>query len=214
MPRAARCVITGLPLHVVQRGINRSPCFFREGDYGTYLRFLQAFSAEFACSVHAYCLMTNHVHLLLTPAATDACALLMKKLGQCYVQYVNHNLRRSGTLWEGRFRSCMVNSDSYVLACYRYIEFNPVRAGMVAQPREYRWSSYRVNAEGEVDGFIKTHSAYDALSEHPEQRYGAYRQLCASAPPPMVTEEIRKATRLGVLAGAIRRARGRPAKAK
>ena len=214
MPRAARCVLAGLPLHVVQRGINRHPCFFRTADYEVYLRFLQAYSAEFACSVHAYCLMTNHVHLLVTPHAADGCALLMKKLGQCYVQYVNHNLGRTGTLWEGRFRSCMVNSDPYVLACYRYIELNPVRAAMVAAPGQYRWSSYRVNAEGERDGFIRPHSAYEALCGDERERSAAYRELCQSAPPPRIVEEIRKATRLGVLAGVTRRARGRPARTK
>jgi putative transposase len=206
--------MAGLPLHVVQRGISRNPCFFGDADYGVYLRFLQTFSTEFDCSVHAYCLMTNHVHLLLTPGTSDACALLMKKLGQCYVQYVNHKLGRTGTLWEGRFRSCMVNSDNYVLACYRYIELNPVRAGMVSTPREYRWSSYRVNAEGEGDGLIRAHSAYEALSKEGAQACSAYKRLCESAPPPRLVEEIRKATRRGVLAGAVRRARGRPATTK
>jgi putative transposase len=200
MPRAARCVVAGLPLHVVQRGISRNPCFFADRDYAVYLRFLGAFSDEFDCSVHAYCLMTNHVHLLVTPGTSDACALLMKKLGQCYVQYMNHNLGRTGTLWEGRFRSCMVNSDNYVLACYRYIELNPVRAGMVSAAREYPWSSYRVNAEGEVNDLITVHSAYEALSREVAQRRGAYRQFCESVPPSRIEEEIRKATRLGVLA--------------
>jgi REP-associated tyrosine transposase len=214
MPRAARCVVAGLPLHVVQRGISRNPCFFAERDYAVYLRFLGAFSDEFDCSVHAYCLMTNHVHLLVTPSTRDACALLMKKLGQCYVQYVNHNLGRTGTLWEGRFRSCMVNSDNYVLACYRYIELNPVRAGMVSAPCEYRWSSYRVNARGEINDLITAHSAYEALNGNAALRCCAYRQLCESAPPSRIEDEIRKATRLGVLAGAVRRARGRPTKVK
>jgi putative transposase len=214
MTRAARCVLAGLPLHIVQRGINRQPCFFREADYKVYLKFLQAYSVEFACSVHAYCLMTNHVHLLVTPDAADGCALLMKKLGQCYVQYVNHNLARTGTLWEGRFRSCMVNSDSYVLACYRYIELNPVRAAMVPAPGQYPWSSYRVNAQGERDDFIRPHTAYEALCGDERQRCAAYRDLCQSAAPPRIVEEIRKATRLGVLAGATRRGRGRPARTK
>jgi len=214
MPRAARCVVAGLPLHVVQRGISRNPCFFAERDYPVYLRFLGAFSDEFDCSVHAYCLMTNHVHLLVTPSTPDACALLMKKLGQCYVQYVNHNLGRTGTLWEGRFRSCMVNSDNYVLACYRYIELDPVRAGMVSAPCEYRWSSYRVNAAGEINGLITAHSAYAALSGNAALGCCAHRQLCESAPPSRIEDEIRKATRLGVLAGAVRRARGRPTKVK
>jgi len=214
MPRAARCVLAGLPLHIVQRGINRNPCFFNDRDYTVYLRFLKDFSDEFACSVHAYCLMTNHVHLLITPSTLDGCALLMKKLGQCYVQYINHNLGRTGTLWEGRFRSCMVNSDDYVLACYRYIELNPVRAGMVPTPDQYPWSSYRLNAHTGLGGFITPHPAYEALGTEAPQRRSSYRQLCESVPPSKIVEEIRKATRLGVLAGALRRARGRPTRAK
>ena len=214
MPRTARCVIAGLPLHVVQRGINRQPCFFSPADHGVYLRFLQIFATEFACPVHAYCLVTNHVHLCLTPAAADACALLMKKLGQCYVQYVNSTLKRTGTLWEGRFRSCMVNSDAYVLACYRYIELNPVRAGMVSAPAEYQWSSYRVNAEGVADRLITPHAAYDGLGTDEARRRTAYKMLCQSPPPQPVMDDIRKATRRGVVAGAVRRARGRPAKSE
>jgi putative transposase len=214
MPRVARCVIAGLPLHIVQRGINRSDCFFSPGDYVTYLRLLQAFSADSDCSVHAYCLMTNHVHLLLTPGALDSCSLLMKKLGQCYVQYINHRLGRTGTLWEGRFRSCMVSSDAYILACYRYIELNPVRAGMVPAASDYRWSSYRANAEGRPDGLLRPHSSYEALSGQPPLRHSAYRALCESAPPQQIVEDIRKATSRGVVAGMVRRARGRPTKAK
>ena len=107
MPRVARSVVVDCALHVVQRGINRSPCFFSSNDYHTYLRHLAVFSARFDCSVHAYCLMTNHVHLLVTPHTANACALLMKNLGQHYVQGVNHRLHRTGTLWEGRFYSCL-----------------------------------------------------------------------------------------------------------
>jgi putative transposase len=214
MPRVARCVIAGLPLHVVQRGNNRADCFFAPGDYATYLRLLRAFSGEFDCSVHAYCLMTNHVHLLLTPGARDSCALLMKKLGQCYVQYINHRLGRTGTLWGGRYKSCMVNSQAYVLACYCYIELNPVRAGMVAAASDYRWSSYRANTEGRSDGWLRPHPSYEALSDQPPLRLGAYRALCESAPPQKIVDEIRKATNRGVPAGRVRRSRGRPGKAK
>jgi putative transposase len=210
MARAARCVVADIPLHVVQRGINRSNCFFADGDYLAYLRYLHDFSLEFGCSVHAYCLMTNHVHLLLTPRAPDACSLLMKKLGQCYVQAVNQRLCRTGTLWEGRFRSCMVSSDTYVLACYRYIELNPVRAGMVVSPELYRWSSYSANGRGQGDGLIDSHPAYEALGSEPSVRGHAYRQLCQDAPSAPLVEEIRKATRLGGVAGKVRRRRGRP----
>ena len=132
MPRIARSVLAGLPLHVVQRGINRQQCFFSDTDYAVYLKFLAEFSVRFGCSLHAYCLMTNHIHLLLTPERADACALLMKNLGQRYVQSVNRKLGRTGTLWGGRFKSGLVRSESYVLACYRYIEMNPVRAGRFA----------------------------------------------------------------------------------
>jgi len=210
MPRLARAVVPGIPLHIVQRGINRNACFFAEGDYASYLRFLQRFSARFACPVHAYCLMTNHVHLLVTPQAPDACALLMKNLGQCYVQSVNRRLERSGTLWEGRFHSCMVQSESYVLACYRYIELNPVRAGLVMAPHEYRWSSYAGNSGCDFTGLIQSHPAYEALGNDASQRSRAYKELCASAPSALIVEEIRKATRIGCVAGSLRRSRGRP----
>ena len=208
MPRAARSVLAGYPLHVVQRGINRNPCFAVDADYQTYLRFLAKFALQFDCALHAYCLMTNHVHLLLTPSTADACALLMKNLGQCYVQWFNHRVDRSGTLWGGRFHSCLVTTDQYVLACYRYIELNPVRAGIAPSPDCYPWSSYRANAEGKPDGLVKPHGAYEALGA------GAYKALCDSAPPAEVVEEIRRATQIGCVAGAHRRPRGRPWKSQ
>ena len=142
MPRRARLSLPGVPWHIIQRGNNRSVCFHAEDDYQFYLHYLKEFADKFGCALHAYVLMTNHVHLLLTPARDDSAALMMKHLGQRYVQYVNRTYRRSGTLWEGRFRSCLTQSEDYVLACYRYIELNPVRAGMVLKPQDYRWSSY------------------------------------------------------------------------
>jgi putative transposase len=214
MPRTARAVLAGLPLHVVQRGINRQQCFFSESDYLTYFRLLEELSVRFGCLLHAYCLMTNHVHLLLTPETSDSCALLMKNLGQRYVQRVNRQLERTGTLWEGRFKSCLVRSESYVLACYRYIELNPVRAGLVALPGQYRWSSYANNAEGRMGGSLSAHPVYEALGLDVEQRTLAYRRLCETPPQESEIEEIRKATRLGCVTGAKRRGRGRPREAK
>ena len=214
MPRIARSVLAGLPLHVVQRGINRQQCFFSDTDYAVYLKFLAEFSVRFGCSLHAYCLMTNHIHLLLTPERADACALLMKNLGQRYVQSVNRKLERTGTLWEGRFKSGLVRSESYVLACYRYIELNPVRAGMVSVPSQYRWSSYSTNAEGKGSELVRSHPAYDALGCDVAQRTSAYQQLCESAPPVLILEEIRRATRIGCVIGKKRRVRGRPWEAK
>lgn len=199
-------------MHVVQRGINRSACFFGEADYLIYLRYLATFSARFGCSVHAYCLMTNHVHLLLTPHTKGACALLMKNLSQHYVQGVNQRLKRSGTLWEGRFHSSLVTSERYVLACYRYIELNPVRAGIVPFPGHYRWSSYGANAEGKPNGLIQAHPAYQGLEVEPERRSWAYRNLCNERLPDSMMDEIRKATRVGCAIGTRRRQRGRPSK--
>jgi len=120
MPRRARLRLPGLPPHLIQRGNNRGECFFAQADYQCYLHHLAQLSAKFACAVHAYVLMTNHVHLLLSPGAADGASLLMKHLGQRYVQYVNRIYRRSGTLWEGRFRSSLVQTDDYLLRCYRY----------------------------------------------------------------------------------------------
>jgi putative transposase len=170
MARVARPVLVDYPMHVVQRGINRNACFFSDSDYLVYLAYLATFAERFNCSVHAYCLMTNHVHLLITPHTPTACALLMKNLGQQYVQKVNHRLQRTGTLWEGRFHSSLATSDTYVLACYRYIELNPVEAGMVRYPGHYRWSSYGANAEGKSDGMVRSHPAYQCLGSVPEQR--------------------------------------------
>ncbi|MGH8741597.1 MAG: transposase [Burkholderiales bacterium] len=210
MPRVARTVVSDCPLHVVQRGINRNACFFLPSDYWHYLRDLATFSARFGCSVHAYCLMTNHVHLLLTPGAPDSCSLLMKHLGQCHVQRINRRLGKTGTLWEGRYRSCLVASESYIMTCYRYIDLNPVRAGMVGAPEEYRWSSYAGNAGITRLEFVRPHDTYEALGLDREQRGTAYRQLCQSELPAPIVEEIRKATRIGCVAGTRRRGRGRP----
>lgn len=210
MPRAARLVLPGVALHLVQRGVNRGLCFFSERDYRDYLRLLTTFATRFECSIHAYCLMTNHVHLLLTPHQPGACARLMKQLNQCYVQRLNKSAGRSGTLWEGRFHSSLVSLDRYALACYRYIELNPVRAGMVEHPGEYPWSSYASNAQGSFEAVLTAHTTYLALGDSPDGRRAAYRSLLDTAVPEDQLEEIRKATRGGYRAGERRRPRGRP----
>jgi putative transposase len=197
-------VVVDYPLHVVQRGINGSNCFFTEGDYRSYLQYVSEFSARFACSIHAYCLMTNHVHLLLTPHRPDACGLFMKNLGQNYVQRVNHRLNRSGTLWEGRYYSGLIPSDHYLFATYRYIERNPVRAGMVATPADYPWSSHRANADGRQHEFLRPHPSYTSVGA------AAYKTMCEEDVSERMLEEIRKATRLGSSMGAPRKGRGRP----
>jgi putative transposase len=194
MPRRARLSIPGIPWHIIQRGNNRSACFYAEQDYRVYLRHLEELARRFECAVHAYVLMTNHVHLLLTPAREDSAALLMKHLGQRYVQYINRTYRRSGTLWEGRFRSCLAQREGYVLACYRYIELNPVRAGMVSHPQEYRWSSYAANALGGADALVQPHDQYLRLGVPESARRGTYRGLFKSHLDEDTVGEIRRAT--------------------
>jgi len=194
MPRRARLAIAGIPWHIIQRGNNRSACLYADADYLRYLDNLDELSRKYECELHAYVLMTNHVHLLITPQKTASAALLMKHLGQRYVQYINRSYRRSGTLWEGRFRSCLTQSEEYVLACYRYIELNPVRAAMVARPEEYRWSSYRANGQGAVDRLITPHEEYLRLGRTDDERRGAYRALFKARLDSKRVEQIRHAT--------------------
>ena len=197
MARHPRCIFPGVALHVRQRGNNGNACFSVDGDYLTYLTYLSHLSAKYECDVHAYCLMTNHVHLLLTPSAADACGLLMRDLGRCYVRYFNRRHGRTGTLWEGRFRACLVESPEYVLGCYRYIELNPTRARMVNHPSAYPWSSYAANTGMRADALVRPHCEYLALSDHPGPRQAAYRGLFESAFDERLLRSIRDATNGG-----------------
>lgn len=201
MPRRARLRFAGVPLHVIQRGNNRIACFFAEQDYRFYLHHLEELAQRFECSVHAYVLMTNHVHLLITPSETDSASLLMKHLGQRYVQYVNRAHRRSGTLWEGRFKSSLVQRQEYLLKCHRYIELNPVRARLVPHPRDYSWSSYRVNGDLHASALVTQHDCYVALGESPEQRAAAYRGLFRFEPDEEELNDIRSAANGGFALG-------------
>lgn len=202
MPRGARHVLAGVPLHVIQRGNNRQACFRSDADRERYLGWLKDYAEDCGCAVHAYVLMGNHVHLLLTPREAAGAARLMKSLGQRYVQDFNRRHGRSGTLWEGRFRSCIVQSERYLLTCARYIELNPVRAAMVARPADYRWSSHRANARGVPDGLIRPHALYLALGTTPQARCAAYRGLFRQAFEPAQLEDIRRATNANAVLGA------------
>ncbi|TXI82826.1 MAG: transposase [Flavobacteriales bacterium] len=194
MPRRARLMLPNVPVHIIQRGNNRQACFYAEDDYRFYLEWLRTCAQKSGCIIHAYVLMTNHVHLLVSASDGAAPGAMMKALGQRYVQYVNRTYKRSGTLWEGRFRSCLAQEDAYLLACQRYIELNPVRAGMVSHPAEYPWSSYRVNAQGEADALVVAHALYDALGTSEEKRRSAYRELFRYELDPGVVDAIRQAT--------------------
>ena len=177
MARKSRFNIPGIPQHIIQRGNNREPCFFAEEDYYRYLNDLKESAKKNNVAIHAYVLMTNHVHLLVTPGQDFGIAHMMQDLGRKYVRYVNHTYRRTGTLWEGRYKASLVDSEAYLLTCMRYIELNPVRANMVVHPSEYRWSSYMANAQGCVDILVSEHPIYSSLSKDKEGRQHAYREL-------------------------------------
>ncbi|QRN52048.1 transposase [Dyella caseinilytica] len=181
MPRQPRLDIPGLPQHVIQRGNNRQPCFLRDQDYRCYLQLLREACEQQQCLIHAYVLMTNHVHLLVTPSATGSLSLCMQSLGRRYVTYFNSTYHRTGTLWEGRYKASLVDSQTYLLTCYRYIELNPVRAAMVVAPEDYLWTSFRANALGAHDPLIHPHEEYLRLGTDPEQRQAAYQALFREA---------------------------------
>lgn len=182
MPRHARFILPGVPLHVVQRGNNKQPCFFEPADFRVYLRGLETHSGTYACAVHAYVLMTNHVHILFTPATREAPARMMKALGQNFAEYINRRRGRSGSLWEGRFWSGMVGEADYLLRCQRYIELNPVDAGMVRQPGDYAWSSFRSNAGIAHQAWLQPHREFLEFGRSDAQRHARYRDF-VSIPP-------------------------------
>ena len=194
MPRRSRIIMPGVPTHIIQRGNNRQVCFYADEDYQLYLDWLKEYAQATDCAIHAYVLMTNHVHLLLTPAEVDSTGALMKRLGQRYVQYINRTYGRSGSLWEGRYRSCIAQQENYLLICQRYIELNPVRAGMVQHPGEYRWSSYRANALGEEIDFLKQHHVYMGLGRSKKERQSSYCKLFQDALSVGLLNEIRQST--------------------
>ena len=177
MSRKPRFQLVGVPQHVIQRGNNREPCFHGAEDCQRYLGDLHEAAGRNHCRLHAYVLMTNHVHLLVTPMQEHGMPHLMQDLGRKYVRYINHTYRRTGTLWEGRYKSSLIDSDAYLLTCMRYIELNPVRARMVEHPGEYRWSSYAANAQGQANPLLSAHPLYEELGSEPEARRQALRHL-------------------------------------
>lgn len=229
MARRPRLDLPGHALHIIQRGNNRTACFCASGDYRLYLDCLAEAAATHGCLVHAYVLMTNHVHLLATPQKPCAASTMMQHLGRRYVRIVNDRHGRTGTMWEGRFRANLVDSERYLLACHRYIELNPVRAGMKAQPREYPWSSYRHYAEGRCDPLLVEHEPYTRLGRTPIERQEAYRELFRHELDDSALAEIRATVNRGWPIGSerfkneieqlLRRAarppkRGRPARSE
>jgi putative transposase len=204
MPRLPRYPVVDVPQHVIQRGHNCQPAFFRPDDYRVYLQCLHDAAAAYHTVIHAYVLMTNHVHMLMTPHQTDGLAKVMQSLGRRYVQYINMTYQRTGTLWEGRYRASLVEAEAYLLACYRYIELNPVRAGMVPEPAAYPWSSYRWHALGHLDAVITDHVLYLALGRTPPERQRAYQALFQGQIQPSLLQEIRTTLQQGRVLGTER----------
>jgi putative transposase len=194
MARLPRFVLPGHPQHVIIRGNNRDPVFIVDADYRLFLDKLRDATRKHQCDIHAYVLMTNHVHLLMTPHKNDGISKVIQMVGRHYVQYFNYTYRRSGTLWEGRYKASLVDGEAYALTCYRYIELNPARANMVAHPAEYPWSSYRGNALGNGDELLAPHSLYLALGTTAEERQGAYRALFDAHLDVKTLAEIRTAS--------------------
>ena len=194
MPRLSRYSIPGLPQHVIQRGNNRSLIFNAADEFQFYRECLRSARDRSGCQIHAYVFMTNHVHLLLSPADPHGISALMQSLGRRYARYFNDRHGRTGTLFEGRFRATVVDTEGYLLTCYRYIEENPVRAGVAQNPAGYRWSSHAANAYGAEDSLVTPHERYEALGSTSQARMSAYRGLFRYSMQQSALTSIRYAT--------------------
>ncbi len=201
MARRPRLFVPCVAQHIVQRGNNRQICFASDEDFAAYAHWLLEAAEKFDVAIHAWVFMTNHVHLLVTPATEKSAPSMMQHLGRLYVRYFNRQYRRTGTLWEGRYKSCLVQDERYLLACYRYIELNPVRAGMVADPARYTWSSYHANALGTFTPLITPHGEYLHLGADLKTRLENYRALFSHLINASLVSEVRDALNRGLVLG-------------
>lgn len=201
MARLTRLCLPGIPQHIIQRGTNRQACFASEEDFSSYAHWLDESARKHGVSLHAWVFMTNHVHLLATPKSADGISRMMQTLGRLYVRYFNYTYRRTGTLWEGRFKSCLVDAEDYLLTCQRYIELNPVRAGMVSSPEAYAWSSFSANGQGKAVSMWSPHAVYLSLGRTKEERAKAYRRLFDGHLDSAIVGEIREASNKGMVLG-------------
>jgi len=201
MARLPRICPVGVPQHVIQRGNNHQACFACDQDMATYASWLKEYSMKFSVDIHAWVFMTNHVHLLCTPRLVNGISLMMQALGRQYVRYFNVRYKRTGTLWEGRYKSCLVQEESYLLRLYLYIELNPVRANMVDDPAKYLLSSYQINALGKVSDLCTPHPLYLSLGQSKLTRLGSYQQLFNTQFDGKLLTDIRVATKRGTAIG-------------
>jgi REP-associated tyrosine transposase len=198
MARKPRIALAGLPHLVSQRGNNRQPVFADRDDFQAYLACLRQVGQKRSLELHAYVLMPDHVHLLLTPPSDAALSAAVQDVGRTYVRAFNRRHGRSGTLWEGRFRSAVVDGERWLLAAMRYIETNPVRAMLVAEPADYPWSSYRHHAGLRIDPLITDHGQYWSVGNTPFERHDAYRRLADERLAPAELDALRAAVRSGL----------------
>jgi len=201
MPRPTRLDLTGIPQHITQRGNNRQACFFAKSDYELYLSLLTEACHKHECNIHAYVLMTNHVHLLITPNISMGVSLVIRDLGRDYVSQINRSYQRTGTMWEGRFKSSLVDGEAYCLECYRYIELNPVRAGMVKHPSDYQWSSFNTNALGAPSTLITPHESWQSLGHQNKTRLLNYQRLFDKPLEQHELDKIRRGLNKGLPTG-------------
>ena len=201
MPRRKRCCPAGLPVHIVQRGNNKQVCFTSDSDLAAYANWLKDAAKKYGVAIHAWVFMTNHVHLLVTPDADDAVSKTMQYIGRYYVRYFNYQYDRTGTLFEGRYKSSLIQSNHYLLACYKYIELNPVRAGLVKDPADYAWSSYRANTMGQAVKMWTPHENYLALGSNQERRQMAYQHFFTEDMGRELITDIRGALNTGLVLG-------------
>lgn len=202
MARPRRLGLKGISQHIIQRGNNRQLCFTREFDRVAYISWLKEYSTKYNVAIHAWVLMSNHVHLLCTPLSdNNGVSKMMQSLGRKYVRYFNDNHQQTGTLWEGRFKASLVCSDSYMLSVYRYIELNPVRANMVSSPAQYKWSSYHFNAHGRHSELCQPHDIYLNLGSDSTARQRSYRKLFESSLSDAMTIKIRSSVNRELVMG-------------
>lgn len=201
MPRKPRFVIPGVPIHVVQRGRSREPVFYDDADYRVYLGRLKEAADRYHCQIHAYVLMTNHIHILVTPSDTQGITRMMQFIGRHYVPYINHTYGGSGSIWEGRYKANLVQDESYLLTCMRYIELNPVRASMVRTPAQYKWSSFHRNGRGMEDELVVPHDLYQKLGKSNQIRQLAYKALFKAHIDDIELKDIRNAWQTGTPLG-------------
>lgn len=201
MARLQRATPAGVPVHLLQRGNNRQTCFNNSGDFSAFLWWLREYSENFEVEIHAWALMENHYHLLCTPQTDDGLSRMIQALGRQYVRYFNSQNQRTGTLWEGRFRSCLVQPERYLLEVYQYIELNPVRTALVSQPADYSWCSYLINAFGKPSALCKPHAEYLKLGETKAERAEKYQAMCENDLNEKMLDEIRNSTNKGLAIG-------------